>query len=66
MNSKFRPQNKIIISELYMLRTKRKTRPLTYNHHGKITSSKMQHWMYSHAMHGRRKRGKVRLQELMS
>ena len=66
MNPKFRPQNKIIRSELYMLRTKRKTRSLTYNHHGKITSSKMQHWMYSHAMHGRRKCGKVRLQELMS
>ena len=66
MNSKFRPQNKIIISELYMLRTKRKTRSLTYNHHGRITSNKMQHWMYSHAVHGRRKCGKVRLQELMS
>ena len=66
MNSKFRPQNKIIISELYMLRTKRKTRSLTYKHHGKITSSKMQHWMYSHVMHVRRKCGEVRLQELMS
>jgi hypothetical protein len=53
MNFKFRPQNKIIISELYMLRTKRKTRSLTYNHHGRITSSKMQHWMYSHVMHDR-------------
>ena len=66
MNFKFRPQNKIIISELHMLRTKRKTRSLTYNHHGKITSSKMQHWMYFHVMHDRRKCGKVRLQELMS
>jgi len=66
MNFKFRPQNKIIISELYMLRTKRKTRSLTDYHHGKITSSKIEHWMCSHAMHGRRKCGKVRLQELMS
>ena len=49
-----------------MLRTKRKTRSLTYIHHGRITSSKMQHWMQYHVMNERGKCGKVRLQKLMS
>ena len=49
-----------------MLRTKKKTRSLTCNHHGRATSSKMQHWRQYHVLYGRRKCGKVSLQELMS